>query len=87
MQLDKRDNFDRYMIYDGLPYLLHLKTEEQFKDYLSNLFDEVYIKDIVERNKIERPDLLNDILNLLSTFISSLTNPHLQRTACARIFC
>ncbi|WP_296091515.1 ATP-binding protein [uncultured Treponema sp.] len=72
---DKRDNFDRYMIYGGLPYLLHLKTEEQFKDYLSNLFDEVYIKDIVERNKIERPDLLNDILNLLSTFISSLTNP------------
>lgn len=72
---DKRDNFDRYMIYGGLPYTLHLKTEDQIKDYLSNLFDEVYIKDILERNKLERPDLLKDILNLLSTFISSLTNP------------
>lgn len=72
---DKRDNFDRYMIYGGLPYILHLKTEEQFKNYLSNLFDELYIKDIVERNQIERPDLLEDILNILSTFISSLTNP------------
>ncbi len=72
---DKRDNFDRYMIYGGLPYILHLKTEEQFKDYLLNLFDEVYIKDIIERNKIERPDILEDILNILSTFISSLTNP------------
>ena len=72
---DKRDNFDRYMIYGGLPYILHLKTEEQFKNYLSNLFDELYIKDIVERNQIERPDLLKDILNILSTFISSLTNP------------
>lgn len=50
---DKRDNFDRYMIYGGLPYLLHLKNDEQYKQYLSNLFDEVYIKDIVERNKME----------------------------------
>lgn len=72
---DKRDNFDRYMIFGGLPYLLHLKTEEQYKDYLTNLFEEVYIKDIIERDKIERPDVLQDILNMLSTFISSLTNP------------
>lgn len=72
---DKRDNFDRYMIYGGLPYLLHLKNDEQYKQYLSNLFEEVYIKDIVERNKIERTDILGDILNVLSTFISSLTNP------------
>ncbi|MDY6030563.1 MAG: ATP-binding protein [Treponemataceae bacterium] len=72
---DKRDNFDRYMIYGGLPYLLHLKNEEQYKQYLTNLFDEVYIKDIIERKKIERKDILEDILNILSTFISSLTNP------------
>lgn len=72
---DKRDNFDRYMIYGGLPYLLHLKKEEQYKQYLANLFDEVYIKDIIERNKIERTDILEDILNVMSTFISSLTNP------------
>ena len=72
---DKRDNFDRYMIYGGLPYLLHLKNDEQYKQYLSNLFDEVYIKDIIERNKIERTEILEDILNVLSTFISSLTNP------------
>ena len=72
---DKRDNFDSYMIYGGLPYLLHLKNDEQYKQYLTNLFDEVYIKDIVERNKIERTDILEDILNVLSTFISSLTNP------------
>ena len=72
---DKRDNFDRNMIFGGLPYILHLKTNEQIQDYLINLFDEVYLKDIIERNKIARPDVLEDILNLLSTFISSLTNP------------
>jgi predicted AAA+ superfamily ATPase len=69
------------MIYGVLPYLLHLKNEEQYKPYLINLFDEVYIKDILERNRIERTDILGDILNVLSTFISSLTNPlHITNT-------
>ena len=72
---DKRDNFERYMIYGGLPYLLHLKNDEQYKQYLLSLFDEVYIKDIVERNKIERTDILEEILNALSSLVSSLTNP------------
>ena len=72
---DRRDNFERYMIFGGLPYILHLKTRTQIQDYLLNLFGEVYIKDIIERNKIERPDILEDILNVLSTFVSSLTNP------------
>ncbi len=72
---DRRDNFEKYMLYGGMPYLLHLKTETQYKQYLSSLFDEVYIKDIVERHKIERTDILSDILNTLSSLMSSLTNP------------
>ncbi len=72
---DKRDDFDQYMLYGGLPYLLHLKNEVQYKQYLSSLFEEVYIKDIVERNRIERRDVLENILDLLSSMISSLTNP------------
>lgn len=72
---DKRDNLDQYMIYGGMPYLMHLKTDEQKKHYLSSLFSEVYIKDIIERNSIERPDILEEILNTLSSLTSSLTNP------------
>lgn len=72
---DRRDAFDLYMIYGGMPYLLNLKEEHQRKDYLNNLFSEVYIKDIVEREKIERPDILTDILNYLASSVSSLTNP------------
>ena len=49
---DKRDAFDRYMLYGGMPYLLNLKEDRQKKDYLKQLFDEVYIKDIVEREGI-----------------------------------
>ena len=72
---DKRDAFDRYMLYGGMPYLLNLKEDRQKKDYLKQLFDEVYIKDIVEREGIERPDVLSDILDYLASSVSSLTNP------------
>ena len=72
---DWRDNLEHYMIYGGMPYLLQLKNDEQRVTYLSSLFDEVYIKDIVERNSIERVDIMNDILNVLSSLMSSLTNP------------
>lgn len=70
-----RDNLDTYMLYGGMPYLLKLKNVEQQKQYLSSLFEEVYIKDIVERNKVERSDILGNILDNLSSQISSLTNP------------
>lgn len=70
-----RDDFDNYMMYGGMPYILKLKNTEQIKKYLSSLFDEVYVKDIVERNGVERPDLLGNILDNLSSQIGSLTNP------------
>ena len=58
-----------------MPRILSFKDETAKKKYLSSLYDEVYIKDIIERNKIERPDILEQILNYLSSQISSLTNP------------
>ena len=72
---DKRDAFDDYMLYGGMPYMIQLKTDKQKKEYLDNLFKEVYIKDIVEREKIEREDILSEVLDYLSSSISSLTNP------------
>lgn len=44
-------------------------------NYLKALFTEVYIKDIIERRKIERQDVLEQILNLLCSSVGSLTNP------------
>ena len=52
-----------------------MEDEREKKEYLSTLFDEVYIKDIVERNQITREDILNNILDFLASQISSLTNP------------
>lgn len=72
---DERKALDTYMLYGGMPRLLQLKDDKDKKDYLNSLYNELYIKDIVERNSIEREDILNDILDFLASQISSLTNP------------
>ena len=72
---DEQKALDSYMLYGGMPRLLSLPDEKDKKDYLSSLYDELYIRDIVERNGIEREDILNEILDFLASQISSLTNP------------
>lgn len=72
---DERKALDAYMLYGGMPRLLTLTDEKDKKDYLTSLYSELYVKDIVERNAIEREDILNDILDFLASQISSLTNP------------
>lgn len=72
---DERKALDTYMLYGGMPRLLALTDEKDKKDYLSSLYSELYIKDIVERSSIEREDILNDLLDFLASQISSLTNP------------
>ncbi len=72
---DERKALDIYMLYGGMPRLLALTDEKDKKAYLASLYSELYVKDIVERNGIEREDILNDILDFLASQISSLTNP------------
>lgn len=73
--IDKKEAFREYMLYGGMPYIRHLKDDELKREYLQNLFSEVYIKDIVERYHIKREDVLEQLLDYLSSSISSLTNP------------
>ena len=72
---DTKECLEQYLLYGGMPRILSFKDETAKKKYLSSLYDEVYIKDIIERNKIEKPDILEQILDYLSSQISSLTNP------------
>ena len=72
---DEHKALDSYMLYGGMPRLLALSDEKDKKAYLSSLYSELYIRNIVERNGIEREDILNDILDFLASQISSLTNP------------
>lgn len=73
---DKNEAFDEYAFYGGMPLILSRPTDVAKMNYLKSLFTEVYIKDIVERKKIERQDVLEQILDLLCSSIGSLTNPN-----------
>ena len=64
-----------YVIYGGLPLTVTMKTEEQKVNYLTNLFKETYLKDIVERHNIEKVHEMEDLVNILASSIGSLTNP------------
>lgn len=72
---DKSEVFDDYAFYGGMPLILSRPNDAAKMTYLKSLFTEVYIKDIVERKKIERQDVLEQILDLLCSSIGSLTNP------------
>lgn len=63
-----------YLIYGGMPFILSLDNDEDKSNYLKRLFNETYIKDIVERNNILRVDILEKILNILSSSVGSLVN-------------
>lgn len=72
---DEKKALDEYMLYGGLPRVTQIDDENDKKSYLTSLYGELYIKDIVERNGIEREDVLEDILDFLASQIGSLTNP------------
>lgn len=72
---EKQDAFKEYLTYGGMPYILSRKTEEQKSKYLRSLFENTYINDIVERNNVQRKDILDSIINMLASSIGSLTNP------------
>ena len=76
INMDFEDAWNEYSMYGGMPYLFNCKTDEQKIDYLSNLFKETYIKDIIERNHIKNTNALEDILNIISSSVGSLTNPY-----------
>lgn len=73
---DKAEAFDNYAFYGGLPLILSRPDDTAKMYYLKTLFSEVYLKDIVERKKIKREDVLSATLDLLCSSIGSLTNPN-----------
>ena len=72
---DKQAVFDNYAFYGGMPLILSRPTDAAKMSYLSSLFSEVYLRDIVERKHIKREDVLSSIVDLLCSSVGSLTNP------------
>lgn len=67
--------FDDYMIYGGLPAVAQMQTPEQKTSYLKTQLQNVYLKDIVERHNINSDENLGELLDIIASGISSLTNP------------
>lgn len=72
---DKQEAWNEYILYGGLPLILSKKTDEEKSKYLKDLFDQTYIKDILERNNVQRVDIIDSIVNMLASSVGSLTNP------------
>ncbi len=71
---DMYHGWAEYIVYGGLPLTVTMRTEEQKIHYLTKLFDETYLIDIIERHHIERAGELEDLVNVLASAIGSLTN-------------
>lgn len=71
----KEDAWKEYCIYGGLPKVSEYKTDEDKSAYLKNIFEETYLTDIKERNRIRNDAELGELLDILSSSIGSLTNP------------
>ena len=72
---DKYMGLSEYMLYGGIPTVVLRQDPNDKATTLQNLFNEIYISDIVDKNKVKNVAELEDLLNILSSSIGSLTNP------------
>ena len=69
------DAWEEYMIYGGLPQVVQFSTERQKAEYLKNIFTNVYLRDVVERNKLQNVDEIGTLVDILASAIGTPTNP------------
>ena len=72
---DYEDAWEEYMVYGGLPQVAQFSVERQKAEYLKNIFTNVYIKDVVERNRIQNVDEIGTLVDILASAIGAPTNP------------
>lgn len=73
---DKYALWKSYYTYGGLPYLASLNDNARKAEYLSSLNQTLYLKDIVERNKIANEDEFSELMNVMASSIGSPCNPN-----------
>ena len=69
------DAWKEFFTYGGLPLILSKKNDEQKSKYLNDLFEKVYLADIIDRNHLQKDNVLEAIVNMLASSVGSLTNP------------
>lgn len=74
--MEKADALEEYLTYGGMPLAVLEKDETEKRKYLKGLHKRVYIKDIMERYKLKDDEVLEALIDALSSAVGSLTNPH-----------
>ena len=74
--VDKQEAFHHYLVWGGMPAAVLTEKDAERADYLKELFEEVYIKDIRERHGLKDDLMISNLIDVLSSDIGSLTNPH-----------
>ena len=74
-QGDKNEAFDDYSVYGGLPAVALMSTEEQKTTYLISQIKGLYLKDIIARYNLSENTMIGEVLDVIASGISSLTNP------------
>lgn len=72
---DYDDAWNDYIIYGGLPQVAVFQNEQQKAEYLKNIFSNVYLKDVIERNKLQNVDEIGILVDVLASVIGTPTNP------------
>ena len=72
---DRYQGWAEYTVYGGMPLAVSMRTSEQKASYLERLFEETYLKDVVDRHGVRRHGELDDLVNVLASSIGTLTNP------------
>lgn len=69
------DAWNEYMVYSGLPQVVQFSMDQQKGEYLKNIFTNVYLKDVVERNRIQNTEDIGTLVDILASTIGAPTNP------------
>lgn len=74
--LEKTEAFEEYLTHGGMPLAVLQPDETEKRKYLKDLFENVFLKDIIERYRIKDDEVLSALVDSLSSSVGSLTNPH-----------
>lgn len=74
--IEKADAWEEYLLYGGMPVAVLKETETEKSEYLSSLFDLLYLKDLRERYNLKDDFALDNLIKILFSSVGSLTNPH-----------
>ena len=72
---DKRDALEDYYTYGGLPAVAKMETPEEKEAYLKDLYRTIYLKDIIERNRLQNEEGLEEIFRVLASSMGTAVNP------------